>query len=49
MRRIASRDNAHYKALLKLSQSSRERRKSGRVLLDGMHLIEAYEQQLRGA
>ncbi len=44
MRRIAARDNAHYKALLKLSQSSRERRKSGHVLLDGMHLIEAYEQ-----
>jgi TrmH family RNA methyltransferase len=43
MKRIASRDNAHYKGLLKLSQSSRERRKSGRVLLDGMHLIEAYE------
>ncbi|RDE48996.1 MAG: RNA methyltransferase [Candidatus Accumulibacter meliphilus] len=44
MKRIGSRDNAHYKALLKLSQSSRERRKSGHVLLDGMHLIEAYEQ-----
>jgi TrmH family RNA methyltransferase len=44
MRRIASRDNAHYKALLKLARSSRERRKSGRVLLDGMHLIAAYEQ-----
>ena len=44
MRRIASRDNVHYKALLKLAQSGRERRKSGRVLLDGMHLITAYEQ-----
>ena len=44
MRRIASRDNAHYKALLKLARSSRERRKSGRVQLDGMHLIAAYEQ-----
>ena len=44
MRPITSRDNAHYKALLRLCRSGRERRKSGRVLLDGMHLIEAYEQ-----
>lgn len=43
MKRIGSRDNTHYKTFLKLSQSSRERRKSGRVLIDGMHLIEAYE------
>ena len=42
MRRIAARDNPHYKALKKLGESGRERRKSGRVLLDGMHLIEAY-------
>jgi RNA methyltransferase, TrmH family len=44
MRRIASRDNPHFKALKKLCQSGRERRKSGRTLLDGMHLIEAYGQ-----
>jgi TrmH family RNA methyltransferase len=42
MRRINSRENPHYKALKRLSESGRERRKSGRVLLDGMHLIEAY-------
>ncbi len=42
MRRIASRDNPHYKALKRLCARGRERRQSGRVLLDGMHLIEAY-------
>lgn len=45
MRRINSRENPHYKALKRLSESGRERRKSGRVLLDGMHLIEAYGRQ----
>ncbi|MBK7564472.1 MAG: RNA methyltransferase [Propionivibrio sp.] len=42
MKRIASRDNPTFKALKKLSQSGRERRKRGRALLDGMHLIESY-------
>lgn len=45
MKRIASRDNPHYKMLKKLCQSSRERRRSACVLLDGMHLIEAYGRQ----
>jgi len=44
MRQIVSRDNPHFKALKKLCQSGRERRKSGRTVLDGMHLIEAYSQ-----
>ncbi|HCZ16418.1 MAG TPA: RNA methyltransferase [Candidatus Accumulibacter sp.] len=44
MKRITSRENPHYKALQRLCQSGRERRKSGRVLLDGLHLIEAYSQ-----
>ncbi|MFZ4537901.1 TrmH family RNA methyltransferase [Propionivibrio sp.] len=42
MRQIASRENPHFKALRKLCQSGRERRKTGQVVLDGMHLIEAY-------
>lgn len=46
MRRIASRDNPHFKALKKLCQSGRERRKTGRVVLDGMHLIESYHQHI---
>lgn len=45
MKRIASRDNAHFKALKRLIESGRERRKSGRILLDGMHLIEAYQRR----
>ena len=44
MRLIASRDNPHFKALRKLCQSGRERRKTGHVVLDGMHLIESYHQ-----
>ena len=42
MKQIASRDNAHFKELKRLCQSGRERRKSGRIVLDGMHLVEAY-------
>lgn len=42
MKRIDSRDNPHYKALRRLCQSAHERRRSGFVLLDGMHLIDAY-------
>ena len=46
MKHIASRDNPHFKALKKLSGSGRERRKTGRAWLDGMHLIEAYGQHV---
>ncbi|MFT3850126.1 MAG: RNA methyltransferase [Propionivibrio sp.] len=45
MRQIASRDNPHFKALKKLCQNGRERRKTGRVVLDGIHLIESYVQR----
>lgn len=44
MKLIQSRDNAFYKQLRKLAESGRERRKSGRTLLDGVHLVEAFEQ-----
>ena len=44
MKHIASRENPHFKALKKLCHSGRERRKTGCVLLDGMHLIESYSQ-----
>ncbi|HOL65586.1 MAG TPA: RNA methyltransferase [Accumulibacter sp.] len=39
---IASRDNAHFKMLRKLLASGRERRQSGQVILDGLHLLETY-------
>jgi RNA methyltransferase, TrmH family len=39
---ITSSDNPRFRALLKLQQSSRERRKAGRSLLDGVHLAAAY-------
>lgn len=39
---ITSRDNAQYKGLRKLAASGRERRKSGLVLLEGLHLIDAW-------
>ncbi|HEV2008928.1 MAG TPA: RNA methyltransferase, partial [Burkholderiales bacterium] len=42
MKRITSAANTRYKALLKLAHSSRERRKAGLSLLDGIHLISAY-------
>jgi TrmH family RNA methyltransferase len=40
MRQIAARANQHFKALKKLCRSGRERRRTGQVLIDGMHLIE---------
>ena len=42
MKRVHSADNPGYRQLLKLAQSSRERRKAGLSLLDGIHLVAAY-------
>jgi RNA methyltransferase, TrmH family len=42
MKYISSRDNPSFKALRLLSRSARERRKQGRTVLDGLHLVEAY-------
>lgn len=42
MKHITSRENALFKLLSKLAQSSRNRRKSGKALLDGVHLVAAY-------
>ena len=44
MKLIQSRDNPFFKSLKRLAESGRERRKTGRTLLDGVHLVEAYEQ-----
>jgi TrmH family RNA methyltransferase len=41
---IQSRDNPLFKQLKKLAESGRERRKSGLTLLDGVHLVQAYEE-----
>lgn len=43
---ITSRENTLFKALRKLAQSGRERKKTGQALLDGPHLIEAYVAQI---
>lgn len=40
---ITSADNPQYKQARKLAQSGRERRKTGLTLLDGLHLIEAWQ------
>jgi TrmH family RNA methyltransferase len=39
---IRSRDNPRFKLLRQLASSTRERRKAGLALLDGVHLISAY-------
>jgi len=39
---IRSRENSRFKALRQLATSTRERRKAGLALLDGMHLISVY-------
>ena len=45
MKKITSRDNPLYKTLHKLAGSTRERKKLGLSLLDGVHLIEMYQAQ----
>lgn len=42
MKRISSPDNRRFKLLRQLVESSRERRKSGLSVLDGVHLVGAY-------
>lgn len=42
MKKITSRDNATIKQLRQLAQSARERRKQGRTVLDGIHLVSAW-------
>ena len=42
MKRIASRDNPAWKSLVRLCHSSRDRRKSGKCVLEGAHTILAY-------
>jgi TrmH family RNA methyltransferase len=44
LKQITSADNPQFKALLKLVESSRERRLAGLSLLDGVHLVQAYQQ-----
>jgi len=42
MKKITSRENATFKQLRLLAESSRERRKQGKTLLDGIHLVSAW-------
>ena len=42
MKTITSRDNPRFKALRALAEDGRERRRQGRTLLDGMHLVGAW-------
>ena len=42
MKHITSRDNPFFKELLKLAGSSRQRKKVGQTLLDGIHLVQAH-------
>lgn len=46
MKNISSRDNALYKELKQIASSSQARRKAGRSLLDGVHLCQAYLDQV---
>jgi len=43
---ITSRDNAFFKRLIKLAGATKERRAAGLTLLDGVHLISAYQHAL---
>jgi RNA methyltransferase, TrmH family len=46
MKEITSRDNALYKDLKRLATNSQARRKAAQTLLDGVHLCDAYLQQV---
>lgn len=46
MKPITSRENGLYKDLKNLAANSQARRKAGKTLLDGVHLCEAYLQQI---
>jgi RNA methyltransferase, TrmH family len=46
MKTITSRDNPGFKQLLKLAQSSRERKKSHQTLIEGIHLVQSYCQTM---
>lgn len=48
LKSITSRDNPIYKELKHLATSSQARRKAGRTLLEGIHLCQAYQQQVGG-
>jgi TrmH family RNA methyltransferase len=41
-KQISSRDNPRFKQLKRLSESARERRQTGKTLLDGVHLLQSY-------
>jgi TrmH family RNA methyltransferase len=43
VKRIESADNPRFKSLRQLVDSSRERKKSGLTVLDGIHLVQAYQ------
>lgn len=49
MKVIRSRENPTFKRLVRLSESSRERKLTGATILDGAHLIEAYHEAGLGA
>ncbi|MEX0958443.1 MAG: RNA methyltransferase [Burkholderiales bacterium] len=45
MERIVSADNALLKSVRRLGTSARERNRTGKLLLDGVHLVQAYAQR----
>lgn len=46
MKQISSAGNPRFKSLYRLTQSSQERKKSGRSVLDGVHLVAAYREHV---
>jgi TrmH family RNA methyltransferase len=46
MKAITSKDNPVFKSLKKLENSAKERRETNKTLLDGLHLIEVYCEQI---
>ncbi len=48
MKQIASKENPLFKSILRLARSSRARREEGRIILDGIHLVQCYLERFGG-
>ena len=46
MKAVTSHDNALFKQLVKLAQSSRERKKAHQTLIEGIHLAQTYREAM---
>lgn len=49
MKKIASRENSHFKYFKRLADNAQFRKREGKILLDGVHLAQVYLSQVTGS